>query len=193
MARSPRPCDDAMVGTGATAPRTGQRRAAWAWAAVAVAIIDTAALTAALAVAAASGTYLYLAEADAWINLVAGPTFPLLAALMLRTRGRDPSRPAHQDRLAWLFAGFGAVCTATIVLRIFVLYGLDHHAPLTVVGAWVSSWLWVAVAPGLLLALLWFPDGDVPGPRWRPAVGGVVVSGAAIWLAVAFTPGPMPW
>ena len=46
-----------MVGTGGTAPRTGQRHAAWARAAVAVAIIDTAALTAALAVAAASGMH----------------------------------------------------------------------------------------------------------------------------------------
>lgn len=124
MARSPRPCDDAVVGTGGTAPRTSQRRAAWAWAAVAVVIIDTAALTAALVVAAASGMRPHLAEAGAWINLVAGPTFPLLAALMLRTGGRDPGRPAHQDRLAWLFAGFGAVCTATIVLRISVIYGL---------------------------------------------------------------------
>ena len=182
-----------MVGTGGAAARTGPRLPAWAWAAVVVAVIDTAALTAALAVAAASGMYLPIAEAGVWINLVAGPTFPLLTALMLRTQGRDPGRPAHQDRLAWLFLGFGALCTATVVLRIFVVYGLGHHWPLTVAGAWVSSWLWIAVPTGFLLALLWFPDGDVPGPRWRWAVGGVAVSWALIWLATAFAPGPMPW
>jgi two-component system NarL family sensor kinase len=181
-----------MVGTGGTAPRTGQRLAAWAWAAVAVAIIDTAALTAALAVAAASGMHLLQADDDVWINLVAGPTFPLLAALMLRTRDRDPDRPPHQDRLAWLFLGFGVLCTATIVLRILVVYSLDHHGPLTVAGAWVSSWLWTAVPTSFLLALLWFPDGDVPGPRWRWAVRGVAISWAAIWLATAFQPGLMP-
>jgi two-component system NarL family sensor kinase len=183
-----------MVGTGGAAPRTGQRRAAWARAAVVVAIIDTAALAAALAVAAASGMHLLrsIAQDSVWINLVAGPTFPLLAALMLRTRSRDPDRPPHQDRLAWLFLGFGALCTTTVVLRIFMIYGLDHHWPLTVAGAWVSSWLWTAVPTGFLLALLWFPDGDVPGPRWRWAVGGVAASWALIWLATAFAPGPMP-
>ena len=67
-----------------------------------------------------------------------------------------------------------------------------HHGHPVIAVAWVYTWLWIGVPTGLLLALLWFPTGDVPGPRWRWAVGGVAVSFAAIWVAIAFSPGPMP-
>ena len=192
MTQPPRPCNDAMVGIPGTGPGTGQRRAAWARVAVAVAVLDTIAVAAVLVIAAEASIYLPIAETGTWINLVAAPAFPLLAAFMLRNRGRDPDRPPRQDRLAWLFLGFGALCAATCVLHVFVMYGLSHHGPVIVAVAWVYTWLWVGVPTGLLLALLWFPTGDVPGPRWRWAVGGVAVSFAAIWIAIAFSPGPMP-
>jgi signal transduction histidine kinase len=194
-----------MVGSGSTAAHSGRRRLAWARAAVAVAIVDTAAIAAALAVAAASGMSTPISEDGVWLNLIAGPTFPLLAAYLLYTRDRDPDRPQdpdHQDRLALLLLGFGALCAATIVLRVFMVYGLRQHWPLTTPGAWVSSWLWTGVPTGFLLVLLWFPDGEAPGPRWPkvgwPRVGwhwtadGVALSWAAITLATAFQPGPMP-
>ncbi len=192
MTQPPRPCNDAMVGIPGTAPGTGQHLAAWAQVAVAVAVLDTIAVAAALVIAAETGIYLSIVESGSWINLVAAPAFPLLAALMLRNRGRDPDRPRHQDRLAWLFLGLGALCTATIVLHVFVTYGLRHDDPAIAAVVWIYTWLWIGVPTGLLLALLWFPTGDVPGPQWRWAAGGVAVSLAAIWLATAFTPGPMP-
>ena len=114
MTQPPRPCNDAMVGIPGTAPGTGQRLAAWAWVAVAVSVLDTIAVAAALVIAAEASIDLPIAETGTWINLVAAPAFPLLAALMLRNRGRDPDRPRHQDRLAWLFLGFGALCAATM-------------------------------------------------------------------------------
>jgi two-component system, NarL family, sensor kinase len=192
MTLPPRPSNDATVGIPGAAPGTGQRLAAWARVAVTVAVLNTIAVAAAVVIAAETSIYLPIVETGTWINLVAAPAFPLLAAFMLRNRGRDPDRPPDQDRLAWLFLGFGALCAATIVLHVFVMYGLRHHGPVILPVAWVYTWLWIGVPTGLLLALLWFPTGDVPGPRWRWAVGGVAVSLAAIWLAIAFSPGPMP-
>jgi len=152
MTQPPRPCNDAMVGIPGTGPGTSHRRAAWARVAVAVAVLDTIAVVAVLVIAAEASIYLPMAETGTWINFIAAPAFPLLAAFMLRNRGRDPDRPPRQDRLAWLFLGFGALCAATCVLHVFVMYGLSHHGPAIAAVAWVYTWLWVGVPTGLLLA-----------------------------------------
>lgn len=176
---------------GAVTGVTREHPATWAWVAVVVAGLDAIALGVSFVVAAGTEALNGINESSAWINIVAAPTFPLLAALMLRSRGRDPHRPPRQDRLAWTFLGFGVLCTATITLHVFADYGLRNSTPFAIGLAWVSSWLWTGVPTGLLLALLWFPTGDVPGPRWRWAVRGDAVAYAFITLAVAFTPGPI--
>jgi signal transduction histidine kinase len=163
--------------------------ATWAWVAVVVAILDAIAEAVGLAVGLTTHQKLGITANGAWINVIAGPTFPLLAALVFRSRGHDPNRPPRLDRLAWILLGFGALCTATIFVHVMTDYGLRHDVPFTLGAAWVSSWLWTAVAPGLMLLLLWFPTGDVPGPRWRWAERGVVVAYAGMWLSVAFAPG----
>jgi hypothetical protein len=57
-------------------------------------------------------------------------------------------------------------------------------------AAWVGAWIWlVAIVPVGTFALLLFPDGRLPSPRWRPvawlAGGGL----AAVVAGVAFAPG----
>lgn len=188
MTQQPRARDDGAVSAEAIPDR---HRATWAEAAVTVGVLDAVALTVAFVLSADRDLLATIDETGSWINLVAGPTFPLLAAVLLRPRGHAQHRPAHQDRLAWLFLAFGALCTATLVLHVAAGYGLDHHTAFAGAAAWVSLWLWVGVPTGLLLLLLWFPTGDAPGPRWRPAVGGVAVAFVAIWLAAAFYPGEM--
>ena len=188
MTQQPRARDDVPVSAEAIPDR---RRATWAEAAVTVAVLDAVALTITFVLSVDRNLWASINETGSWINLVAGPTFPLLAALLLRPRGQEQQRPAHQDRLAWLFLAFGVLCTATLVLHVAAEYGLEHHAAIAGAAAWVSLWLWVGVPSGLFLLLLWFPTGDVPGPRWRPAVGGVAIAYVALWLAVALHPGDM--
>jgi signal transduction histidine kinase len=184
MTAQPRSRDDGSV-TGGTEPAL----ATWAWVAVVVAVLDAIGEAVGLTIALSTHQKLGITANGAWINVIAGPTFPLLAALVLRSRGHDPSRPPRLDRLAWAFLGLGALCTGTIFVHVMTDYGLQHDVPFTLAAAWVSSWLWTGVAPGLMLLLLWFPTGEPPGPRWRWAERGVVVAFAGMWLSVAFTPG----
>jgi len=185
MANRAGPRDDEAVVT----DTAEQRSATWVRVAVVVAVLDTIAVAVALWVAAAADLHLDVVGTGSWINLVAVPAFPLLAALVLRGSERD--RPPHQDRLAWLFLGFGVLCAATIVLHIYADYALRNGSPLAVPSAWVSSWLWIGVPAGLLLILLLFPTGELPGPRWRVVAALVGAAYAALWVSVALAPGPM--
>jgi hypothetical protein len=72
-----------------------------------------------------------------------------------------------------------------------VAYGLDAERPLpgaAVVG-WVGNWIpWPALAAFALL-LLWFPNGQPPSPRWRPAAWAMVAWCAVIMGFLALYPG----
>src|SRR3954447_10972687 len=185
MANPARSRDDEAVVT----DTADQSSATWVRVAVVVAVVDTIAVAVALWVAVANDLQLDIVGTGSWINLVAGPAFPLLAALVL---GRGDQRgPPHQDRLAWLFLGFGVLCAATIVLHIYADYALRTGSPLSVPSAWVSSWLWIGVPAGLLLILLLFPTGELPGPRWRVVAGLMGVASVALWVSVALVPGSM--
>jgi signal transduction histidine kinase len=159
--------------------------------AVGVAVVN--AVAEALAVSLAFGMHLHLGivETGAFINLIAGPTFPLLAAVMLRPGAgeRPPSRASK--RLAWLFVAFGTLCAATIWLHIVVVLGFDHGLVLTLPLAWIATWLWVGVPTGLLLVLGYFPTGEPPSPRWRWLPRLIGVTWLLISVSVAFHPGPM--
>jgi hypothetical protein len=56
------------------------------------------------------------------------------------------------------------------------------------VGAWAEGWVWIPTVSAAMAALLLFPTGRVPTPRWRPAlwVIGAGTAACLVGLPVAF-------
>ena len=98
-------------------------------------------------------------------------------------------RPGHL--VGWIFAAAGlamAVDFATFEYGLAASAGRD--LPAGAYAGWVQLWVWVPYAALIIVYLpLLFPDGRLPGPRWRPvlwAAGGCAVITAA---GLAFSPG----
>lgn len=81
-------------------------------------------------------------------------------------------RPAHPEGL--LFLSVGAV-QAVLFWGRQLGHGADPDAAGVVWAAWLGVWP-IAISIGLVtLAVIGFPDGRLPSPRWRPVIGTVVV------------------
>jgi hypothetical protein len=113
---------------------------------------------------------------------VAGLSFPVVGATVV-TR-----RPGHA--IGWIFVAIGAGMSLAGFVNGYAAYSLTVLPdPLLATGvvAWLSGWLWVP-----RFALLLFPDGHLPSPRWRPvaylAAGSIAVTMAD--FAVSSWPEP---
>jgi signal transduction histidine kinase len=109
----------------------------------------------------------------------------LVGAVLASHRPRNP--------VGWFFVFSAASYAVSEATFRYAVYGLvidPGSLPLARAMAWPATWLW---APGILLVLvflpLYFPDGRLLSPRWRPIVWlAIFVSGAAV-VIWAFYPG----
>jgi signal transduction histidine kinase len=112
----------------------------------------------------------------AW--LILATTFTVVGAAVV---SRVPENP-----FGWLLLSIGATSAITVSIA---------SAQVPGALAWLRSW--VAYVPvGLLpIALLVFPTGRLPSPRWRPALGlalvGVTVPAFFLAVASAIDPDPL--
>ena len=108
--------------------------------------------------------YLPLEEAGIPIALTYGTTGAFVAA-------RRPANPVGWLLLGWgLAAGLNAVCTSYLAYG----YALHPELPALALAAWLHGCLIALLVPGAYVVFLIFPDGSLPSPRWRIALGVVI-------------------
>ncbi len=158
-------------------PRVGGARwSRWlAWGVLLVGILlETAALPLALAVDRAIDDFL-----SPWslAFVVVGPIWLATGALIA---SRQPRNWA-----GWLIGFIGLSVSYSLFIQPYAVYGLrvaPGSLPLIGPAAWTNEYAYLAVAFIPLLFLL-FPDGRVPGPRWRWAVVGLLGGMGLAFLA----------
>ena len=105
---------------------------------------------------------------------------PIMGALIVTRRPDNP--------IGWLFIGIGATMALWVLADGAGVYTLLTEPGALAGGrwlAWFGNWLPMAGWGLVGLALLLFPTGHLPSPRWRPAAWAVVVVTIAFMAASA--------
>jgi hypothetical protein len=121
-----------------------------------------------------------LSVAARWAGQGAGSqTLAAIALLPMAPVGFVVARRQPGNSLGWMFLALVALLGLGGVGEYYawLSYQLGHHLPLAVVGVVLApAWVWLFVT--LPLAILLFPDGRLPSPRWRPVLWGYLLVGA---------------
>ena len=121
--------------------------------------------------------------------------FTALFAITFSTVGWVIARRQPGHALGWLLLANGSLAAAGVFCQGYAVYGALAHPgslPGVVWFAWLYSWIWVpgATTSGVHTLLL-FPDGHLPGPRWRVVAWLGALIGVLLAAAIAITPGPL--
>ena len=124
---------------------------------------------------------------------VGGLSF-LVLSLAFATVGAIVASRVPENRIGWVFCVTGLVDGATTLGYQYASYGL-HATSEPLPGATAAAWLSHApssAVPGLLgLALLLFPDGQVPSRRWKSAAAVPLLGIALLVVSTSLRPGSL--
>ena len=114
------------------------------------------------------------------LMVVAGMTaFAMIGTVIA---ARAPANP-----IGWLYAAVGLCAIFGFTLEEYAIRGsTDLDVPWVGYAKWVSSLAFSPVIGALLLALLLFPNGSLPSPRWRVAGWTIAVGTVLAAIGSAF-------
>ena len=139
---------------------------------------------------------LVLAIANRYVeNEITTYTFNLVvAALAFSMVGVLVAYRQPKNLIGWLLLGIGALYATELFAGNYGVYTLVTNPgslPGEVVGAWLTSWVWIFGGSLVLFVFLFFPDGKLPSPRWRLVAWLVLVNTVLAVAPFALDPGPL--
>src|SRR5215210_4822794 len=109
----------------------------------------------------------------------------LVGAVVASRRPRNP--------IGWFFvlsASSFAIRDATLQYAVYGLIIVPGSLPLAHAMAWPSGWMFLpGVALVLLFVPLYFPNGQLLSPRWRPVLWLAILGAVTVSVLWAFAPG----
>ncbi len=148
---------------------------------VTVAVLAVVAAVAAVAVLTSHDAWGLPANADQPVDLVVAVGFSVIGAVVLVGR-------RHAGRLGWLLLLPGTA-SAVAGLCAAVASVATGTSPAVDVATGVADWLWVfGFLPLVTLLPLCYPDGLLPGPRWRPVAAASVLGMVLLAVVSGLTP-----
>ncbi|MDQ3864492.1 MAG: hypothetical protein M3317_13540, partial [Actinomycetota bacterium] len=118
----------------------------------------------------------------------------MLLALACPTVGALVASRRPENLIGWIFCGLGFLYGVRSFAAAYADYALfvGPSLPGGVYAAWISTWLRFSGLTALLVLLvLLFPNGRLPSPRWRVAVGMGIGGAAMLALGDALRFGPL--
>jgi len=112
----------------------------------------------------------------------------LVAFIAFATVGALVASRQPQNAIGWLFMGIAMLVALSVFGGEYANFVANEHdgwLPGGTLAAWFYVWTWFPVLGLIVLVPLLFPDGRVPGPRWRFVLWtwvGFVVLVAALWM-----------
>jgi hypothetical protein len=118
----------------------------------------------------------------------------MVAALSFSTVGALVASRRRKNPIGWLLLGIGILYATELFAGNYSVYTFlanPGSLPGGAIFAWLASWVWIAGGSLVLFVFLFFPDGRLPSPHWRPVAWLVLLNTALAVAPFAFGPGPL--